>query len=105
MKKIWKMFSALFLGTALAVILCSCAGNAQKESTGEQIDDSAITGRVKSAIHHDTLYKFPGVKVTTFKGSVQLSGFVDESVQKDRAETLAKGAEGVKEVVNNITVK
>jgi hyperosmotically inducible periplasmic protein len=105
MKKVLRMFSALFLGVSLAAILCSCAGNAYKESTGEQIDDTGITGHVKSALHHDTLYKFPGVKVTTFKGSVQLSGFVDESAQKDRAESLAKEAQGVKEVVNNITVK
>ncbi len=57
------------------------------------------------ALHHDNVYKFPEVKVSTFKGTVQLSGFVNQTEQKDRAENLAKGTPGVREVVNNITVK
>ena len=51
------------------------------------------------------MYKYPDVKVTTFKGTVQLSGFVDTHAQKSQAGTLAKNAAGVKSVVNNISVK
>jgi osmotically-inducible protein OsmY len=51
------------------------------------------------------MYKYPDVKVTTFKGTVQLSGFVNNGAQKGRAADLAKNVAGVKDVVNNITVK
>src|SRR5690242_17667462 len=99
-------------GMGLAIILATtvagftgCAGGRYEQSTGEHIDDSATTSRVKSALGHDSVYKYPDVKVTTFKGTVQLSGFVNQKVQKDRASDLAKNTVGVKEVVNNITVK
>ncbi len=95
---------ALVLATA-APVLTGCAGNRYKESTGEQIDDSATTMRVKNALHKDTVYKYPDVKVSTFKGTVQLSGFVNDGEQKSRAMELAKNVEGVREVVNSITIK
>ena len=100
----------------LAVVLClgafplltlmtGCAGDRYHQSTGEAIDDHGISSRVKSALGNDREYKYEGVEVTTFKGTVQLSGFVDSKVQKTRAGELAKPVEGVKEVKNNITVK
>ena len=95
---------AMVLATA-AVGFTGCAGDRYKESTGEHIDDAATTGRVKSALGSDTVYKYPDVKVTTFKGTVQLSGFVNDRAQKSRAADLAKNTTGVKDVVNNITVK
>ena len=97
--------AALFLATVTVVGLAGCAGARYHESTGESIDDTAITGRVKSALGNDTMYKYPDVKVTTFKGTVQLSGFVDNHAQKEHAGMLAKNAAGVKDVENNITVK
>ena len=97
--------AALFLTTVTVVGLAGCAGDRYHESTGESIDDTAITGRVKSALGNDTMYKYPDVKVTTFKGTVQLSGFVDNHAQKEHAGMLAKNAAGVKDVENNITVK
>jgi len=96
---------AMVLATTAAVGVTGCAGNRYQESTGEHIDDAAITGRVKSALGGDSVYKYPDVKVTTFKGTVQLSGFVNTSAQKGRASDLAKNTTGVKDVVNNITVK
>ena len=104
MKKIKSLGMAVVLATAAAGFT-GCAGNRYQESTGEHIDDSATTARVKSALGKDTLYKYPDVKVSTFKGTVQLSGFVNQGAQKDRAADLAKNTAGVKEVVNNITVK
>lgn len=94
-----------FVVLGLTIIATGCAGNRYERSTGESIDDRAITSRVKSALGSDSIYKYPDVKVTTFKGSVQLSGFVDSRDQKSKAEELAKTAAGVKDVENQITVK
>ena len=85
--------------------LSGCAGDRYKQSTGEFIDDKATASRVRDRLSDDTVYKYPDVKVTVFKGTAQLSGFVNQKAQKDRATDLAKNASGVKEVVNNITVK
>jgi osmotically-inducible protein OsmY len=94
----------LAFSTAL-VSLCGCAGNRYEQSTGEHIDDKATSMRVKKALGADAEYKFAGVEVTTFKGTTQLSGFVDTRAQKSRAGDLAKNVEGVKNLQNNITVK
>ena len=104
MKNIKSLGMAIVLATA-TVGISGCAGNRYQESTGEHIDDAATTGRVKSALGKDSVYKYPDVKVTTFKGTVQMSGFVNTRAQKERASDLAKNTTGVKEVVNNITVK
>jgi hyperosmotically inducible periplasmic protein len=82
-----------------------CAGDRYHESTGETIDDSAITVRVKSALGGDPQYKYDDVHVTTFKGTVQLSGFVSSNDAKNRAGDLAKNVEGVKQVDNSIAMK
>jgi hyperosmotically inducible protein len=85
--------------------LAGCAGTRTTQSTGERIDDHGASSRVKSALSADTQYKYDLVKIETFKGTVQLSGFVNSRDQKNRAAELTKNVEGVKEVVNNITVK
>jgi osmotically-inducible protein OsmY len=85
--------------------ITGCAGDRYTQSTGEHIDDKADSSRVKKALSADTQYKYGDVKVQTFKGVVQLSGFVNSRDQKNRAGDLAKNVEGVKEVRNNITVK
>lgn len=105
MKQMRNLAAAIVLAIAGLVTLPGCAGDKYHESTGENIDDSATTGRVKSALRDDSVYKYPDVIVTTFKGTVQLSGFVDNGDEKSRANTLAKNVEGVKEVENNISVK
>ena len=106
MKKINSLGAAAWLAVAGMVGVTGCtAGDRYNESTGEHIDDSATTGRVKLALNNDTMYKYPDVSVTTFKGTVQLSGFVDNREQKSRAATVVKDVPGVKEVVNNISVK
>jgi osmotically-inducible protein OsmY len=102
---------------AFALILCVAAwplvcgvtgcstGNRYKQSTGEYIDDRGLTSHVKTALAEDHQYKYDDVNVTTFKGVVQLSGFVNTRDQKNRAGDLAKHVEGIKELANNITVK
>lgn len=88
-----------------AVLQTGCAGTATRESTGEMIDDAAITTKVKTAFVRDPLVKALDVKVDTFKGTVQLNGFVDTAEQKARAEEIARTIAGVAAVENKLTVK
>lgn len=76
-----------------------------EQSTGERIDDRGTSSRVRGALAEDTQYKYGGVNVATFKGTVQLSGFVNSRDQKNRAADLARNVNGVREVANNITVR
>jgi hypothetical protein len=89
----------------VGLLATGCAGDRYHESTGEGIDDTATTARVKKALHADTQYKYDDVKVTTFKGTVQLSGFANSRDAKNRAGEIAQTVEGVKDLKNNITVK
>lgn len=93
---------ALGLGSAL---FTGCAGTTSSKSTGEMIDDATTTTRVKAAFAKDPAVKAIDVKVDTFKGTVQLNGFVDTAEEKARAEQIARGIQGVMSVQNNISVK
>jgi osmotically-inducible protein OsmY len=98
--------TCLFLMPLLAgLTFTGCAGDRYHESTGENIDDSATTVRVKNALGSDHQFKYDDVHVTTFKGTVQLSGFADTAEARAHAGDLAKNVEGVKEVQNNISLK
>ncbi len=99
------ILAAILLGTAVTAIMSGCAGDQYTQSTGEKIDDSTTSMRVKSALGDDTQFKYPMVEVKTFKGTTQLSGFVNTRAQKSRAAEIASGVQGVKSVENNITVK
>jgi hyperosmotically inducible periplasmic protein len=95
--------SILVAGTVAT--FTGCAGDRYTQSTGEHVDDKATSMRVRSALRDDVEYKYPMVEVKTFKGTSQLSGFVNTRDQKGRAGEIAKKVEGVREVENNITVK
>ena len=95
----------LLLPVGTAVVLMGCTGTRYERSTGEYIDDKAFNSRVKSALADNPEYKFGDVNVTSFKGTVQLSGFVNTTDQKKRAGSLAEKVANVKGVENNITVK
>jgi len=88
----------------LGVTGCT-TGSRYEQSTGERIDDHGTSSRVMAALADDSQYKYDGVNVETFKGVVQLSGFVDTKDQKNRAGDLARKVKGVTDVENNITVK
>jgi hyperosmotically inducible protein len=106
--KTTSLFLAVCLGLTTGAVftgITGCAGDRYNRSTGEHIDDESVRIRVNSALHDNADYKFDGVNVTVFKGTVQLSGFVDVSAQKSKAEDIAKQVEGAKDVVNRITVK
>jgi osmotically-inducible protein OsmY len=93
------------VGAALAASLIGCAyDNDPNRSTGRVIDDKHITGRVADALKDSPVYKFPHVRVSTFNGVVQLSGFVVKDEQKSEAAELARHVPGVTEVINNISL-
>ena len=105
-KTIKMLALAICLG-ALPLLLgvTGCASSGRYEQTGERIDDSGTSSRVRAALGDDTQYKYGTVSVLTFKGSVELSGFVNSRDQKNRAGELARNVAGVREVSNYITVK
>ena len=88
----------------LGVTGCT-TGSRYEQSTGERIDDHGTSSRVRAALADDTQYKYDGVNVETFKGTVQLSGFVNTKDQKNRAGDIARKVKGATDVENNITVK
>ncbi len=89
----------------LLTAFLGCAATSKHESTGQYVDNAAITAKVKAAIFDDATLKVLQINVETFKGVVQLSGFVDSSANASRAVQLAKGVEGVTEVKNDMVVK
>lgn len=104
--KITNLSAVLCMGLFLMIFgVAGCAGDRYNRSTGEYIDDKGLNMRVSSALGDNPEYKFSDVQVTSFRGTVQLSGFVNTSAQKSTAGKIAKGVEGVKDVENNITVK
>jgi len=107
MKKISSALTMTALLAALGggVLLTGCAGSPTKESTGEVIDDAWITTKVKAAFVEDPMVSALNVKVETFKGVVQLSGFANNSTEMARAAEIARGIKGVKEVKNDIRLK
>lgn len=104
-KLISSLLAAASFASASLLFMSGCAGTPTRESTGEYVDDSAITTKVKAELVRDPVVKALQVDVTTFKGVVQLSGFVDNANQKAQAEADAKTVNGVKDVKNNIVVK
>ena len=104
MKHAGKLISALF-GAVSLVSVVGCASGPQKEGTGEYIDDTAITTKVKAAIFNEPTLKSAEINVETFKGVVQLSGFVKERAEIDKAVVVARGVSGVKSVKNDMRLK
>lgn len=88
-----------------ALLLAACGGSPTKESTGEYVDDSVITTKVKSAFIQDNDVKARDIKVETFKGVVQLSGFVASRSELEKASQVASQVPGVKAVRNDIRLK
>jgi osmotically-inducible protein OsmY len=89
----------------LVTAFLGCASTPTKESSGEYVDDSTITTKVKAAIFNDPALKVFQINVETFKGEVQLSGFVDSAQNASKAGTVARGVGGVKSVKNSLIVK
>ena len=83
----------------------ACASTRTRESTGEYVDDSVITTKVKSLLAADDFLKSFQIGVETYQGTVQLSGFVNSQQAVDKAGEIARSVKGVKSVKNNLIVK
>lgn len=103
MKIAQKIATGLFVASLFAV--AGCASTATKEGTGEYVDDSVLTTKVKASIFNEPTLKSTEINVETFKGVVQLSGFVANPADIAKAGEVARGVQGVKSVKNSIAVK
>ena len=89
----------------LVATFVACASSPKQESTGEYVDDSVITTKVKSLLAADDFLKSFQIGVETFKGAVQLSGFVDSQNAVNKAVEITRSVKGVRSVKNNLIVK
>jgi hyperosmotically inducible protein len=104
MKQFGKILSAVFLAAALATTV-GCASTSTKEGTGEYVDDTVVTTKVKTAIFNEPTLKSAEINVETFKGVVQLSGFVNSQADVNKAVAVARAVPGVQSVKNDMRVK
>ncbi|MBS1208145.1 MAG: transporter [Proteobacteria bacterium] len=104
MNKISKLLSVIFLALTLTTLM-GCAATPKQEGTGEYVDDSVITTKVKAAILGESTLKSAEINVETFKGTVQLSGFVSTQTQVNKAVEVTRQVSGVKSVRNSMHVK
>ena len=102
--KLFKNLSVMLLALVFVSAL-GCAGSPTQESTGEYVSDSWITSKVKATLVDDPLVKATEVNVETFKGVVQLSGFVGSSAAMSQAVKLTKSIKGVTSVKNDMRIK
>ncbi len=93
------------LALALIGSFSGCAGGRTYESTGEYLDNTALTSKVKASILGDPRLKLMQIDVESFKGVVQLSGFVDSAAAAERAVEVVRKIRGVKSVNNSLIVK
>jgi len=104
MKNFNRFFSGLFMVFALIAVV-GCSSTSKKESAGEYVDDTVITTRVKAAIVNEPTLKVSEINVETFKGVVQLTGFVSSQSDVNTAVRVASGVGGVKSVKNDMRLK
>ena len=102
--KYYNKFAAVFLAILVASLV-GCASTATQEGTGEYIDNAVITTKVKAAIFNEPTLKSFEIKVETFKGTVQLSGFVNSQANIDKAVEVVRQVKGVKSVKNDMQLK
>ena len=89
----------------LITTFMACASTSKHESSGQYIDDSVITSKVKTQLAADDFLKSFQISVETYKGVVQLSGFVDSQTAVNKAGEITRNVNGVKSVKNNLIVK
>ncbi len=96
---------ATIAGVLVMATALGCASTAKTEGTGEYVDDTVVTGKVKTAIFNEPSLKSAEINVETFKGVVQLSGFVSSAAAENTAVAVARKVEGVKSVKNDMRLK
>jgi osmotically-inducible protein OsmY len=104
MTNIFRKLASL-AGIVLVAMALGCASTAKQEGTGEYIDDTVITAKVKAAIFEEPTLKSAEINVETFKGIVQLSGFVSSKEAENTAVSVAHKVGGVKSVKNDMRLK
>jgi len=104
MNKFSKSLTAVFLAVTLVSVV-GCASTSKQEGTGEYVDDSVITTKVKAAIFNEPTLKSAEINVETFKGAVQLSGFVNSQADINKAVEVTRSVKGVTSVKNNMRLK
>jgi osmotically-inducible protein OsmY len=102
--KYYNKFTTFFFVILLASLV-GCASTKGREGTGEFVDNTVITSKVKAALFNEAPLKIFEINVETFKGNVQLSGFVSTQADIDKAGEITRQIEGVKSVNNNILLK
>ena len=100
-----RRFASMMFAASLVATLAGCASTPTKEGTGEFIADTVITAKVKASIFNEPTLKATEINVETFKGDVQLSGFVAQQQDAQRAVEIARGVKGVVSVKNDVRVK
>ena len=96
---------ATLAGVLLMATTLGCASTSTKEGTGEYVDDTVITTKVKAAILNEPTLKSAEINVETFKGVVQLSGFVSSQAAESKAVEVARNVGGVRSVTNSMRLK
>ena len=104
MKKRSGLIGSLILVMFIAALM-ACASTSKRESTGEYVDDSVITTKVKALLAEDDFLKSFQIGIETYKGTVQLSGFVNSQKAVDKAVEIARSVKGVESVKNDLIVK
>ena len=104
MRAITQRIAIAFLSVAL-ISAAGCASTATKEGTGEYVDDAVITTKIKAVIFNEPTLKSSEINVETFKGTVQLSGFVSSQEDVNKAVQLTRAVKGVSSVKNDMRVK
>jgi osmotically-inducible protein OsmY len=99
-----KYLSTIILAVVFTAML-GCASTSKHEGTGEYIDDSVITTKVKAAVLNEPTLKTTEINVETYKGVVQLSGFVNSEADISKAAELARAVKGVTSVKNDMRLK
>jgi osmotically-inducible protein OsmY len=100
-----KRIATAIFTASVAFTVVGCASTGSHESTGEYVDDAAITAKVKASIFNEPTLKSTEINVETYKGDVQLSGFVAQPQDAQKAAEIARGVKGVSSVKNDIRVK
>jgi osmotically-inducible protein OsmY len=93
------------IAAILLAFMLGCASTAKQEGTGEYVDDTVVTTKVKAAIFNEPSLKSAEINVETFKGVVQLSGFVSSRADINKAVEVTRDVKGVTSVKNDMRVK
>ena len=100
-----KLIRNILLAVTLGSTVVSCASKQSQESVGQYVDGSITTTSIKSKMLSDPKLKNTAITVTTYQGTVQLSGFVNNAFQKVHANAVAMHTEGVQKVENSLIIK